>query len=579
MGAAWEADLAKYDERGVIIPAPLHGYDGGPRYDDEHRGPAVAEAYSLSRCWMDLAEHSRRWPSPASIPDGLKAIAQNHPVDGRDAWLKDAANRDEVDRLLSYALRSGELPLWVAPLDGPEKPVPAESILEMSHATMVSGTYQSHNDRGRLYGRPLFVKWHDWVRFVSVVNADKAVAGVPDPKKPILPPDEHWVSLSHALTWIAFGVSMDSARLHEVLTSDRYGEHDPQEAIKAALNQLVDLGRAERLAMQGKYRERYREGKRALLTAPIEPIKFADFRQFNYLSDELRHGEGLTWWRSVEGVINRLAQGGRADSFIEVGVNRQDLMRQFRPHGPLELKADAVLWSDLEPEEKEQAKAFAQEAETDEWWNWPQAVAWVGCRNLEHIATMRLCADPWKRGRHDLAVALGAEHFLGTAYCSDLQMAERDLQRAIEGGAVRTQGRPTQDAKSEDLRPTDWRGGKVVYYRTATLVSAANILSEWACDIAVHRGDLWAAFPAPDGRPTAKAGGKVPNNRQLDHEEIIARAEVMREERPDISLGSAAASIRAELPPNPKTGKLRDQRGIERIISHPWEGKATQSPS
>jgi len=165
--------MAIYDERGVIIPAPVQGHLGGERYDDEHRGPAVTEAYSLSRCWIDLAEHSRNWSEPDSIPDHLQAISQNHPPETRDGWLKDAANREVMEKLLSYALRSGELPLWVAPLDGPEKPVPAESILEMDHATMVSGTYRPPNDRGWLHGRPLFIKWSDWVKFVAKANAEK----------------------------------------------------------------------------------------------------------------------------------------------------------------------------------------------------------------------------------------------------------------------------------------------------------------------------------------------------------------------------------------------------------------------
>lgn len=210
LGAAREADLANYDEWGVIIPAPAQGYMGEPRYDDEHRGPAVTEAYALSRCWIDLAEHSRDWPSPASNPDQLIAIAERKPADQRDAWLKDAANRQEVDRLLSYAIRSGELPIWVAPTDELEKPVPAESILEMDHATLVSGTYRPPNDRGWLYGRPLFVKRKDWVRFVREVNRAKtpgteanrlgvARAFTRDDPATIAP----WWSVNQALAWIA----------------------------------------------------------------------------------------------------------------------------------------------------------------------------------------------------------------------------------------------------------------------------------------------------------------------------------------------------------------------------------------
>ena len=45
------------------------------------------------------------------------------------------------------------------------------------------------------------------------------------------------------------------------------------------------------------------------------------------------------------------------------------------------------------------------------------------------------------------------------------------------------------------MKPSDWRGGKIAYKRTATLVSAANPLSEWASDIAVNRADLLRVFP------------------------------------------------------------------------------------
>jgi hypothetical protein len=162
--------------------------------------------------------------------------------------------------------------------------------------------------------------------------------------------------------------------------------------------------------------------------------------------------------------------------------------------------ADAIHWSDLEPRSLEKAQQLAREAQGEKWWNWPQAVAWVGARNLEHIATMRLCAEPWKdRHDHDPAVALGSELILASAYCADLGEAEKDLMRAIERGAIKTVGRKTFDSPCRDLEPLIWKGGKVVYNSTATLVSAANLLSEWACDISVSRADLWETFGAVEG--------------------------------------------------------------------------------
>jgi hypothetical protein len=78
--------------------------------------------------------------------------------------------------------------------------------------------------------------------------------------------------------------------------------------------------------------------------------------------------------------------------------------------------------------------------------------------------------------------------------------------------------------------------------------------------------------------PSSGLGGNVPPNRKLDHADIIGRVASMIEAQPGISKGSAAASIVADLPRNPTTGKPRDTRHIERIIAHLWEGEVTESP-
>jgi len=72
--------------------------------------------------------------------------------------------------------------------------------------------------------------------------------------------------------------------------------------------------------------------------------------------------------------------------------------------------------------------------------------------------------------------------------------------------------------------------------------------------------------------------GKVPTNRSLNHDEIMGKAASMRASQPGISIGSAAASIVADLPRNPRSGKPRDTRHIERLIAHLWEGGLSQSP-
>lgn len=349
----------------------------------------------------------------------------------------------------------------------------------------------------------------------------------PPSTTPLLPPDIQYVTLSHALSWIAFGVSMGSDHLHEVLTNDRYGEHDPQQAIADALENLVDLAGRERLIVCGKYRASRDIDPAKLDTMLIEPIKFADYRQFSYLDDELRHGRGLLFWHDENGQVFHDTFGSkRRDGFAQVTVSRTDLLREFRPHSAMGIDPDANLWTDLDPIALERAKELAFAAQADEWWNWPQAVAWVGGRDLQHIATMRLSAEQWReKDDHQFDVALGAERYLAELYCAGNPSAEIDLQRAIERGAIRTLGRAAIDSPAHELKPTDWRGGKVVYYRTATLVSATNLLSNWACDIAVHRRDLFDEFPA-DGCTAAAE----PNS--LDEGTIVARAPAVKTGRP-----------------------------------------------
>lgn len=144
-----------------------------------------------------------------------------------------------------------------------------------------------------------------------------------------LPPDDPFVTLSEALTWIAFNFSMDSDALHEIIEADNFRGKVPQEALKDAVARFTSLGTNEKIALRGKYRAGRSESARTALTAEIEPIKLADYRQFNYLHDELLHGSGLTWWRSERGIVDRLVGDGRKDGYVGVTVNRNDLMREF----------------------------------------------------------------------------------------------------------------------------------------------------------------------------------------------------------------------------------------------------------
>lgn len=58
--------------------------------------------------------------------------------------------------------------------------------------------------------------------------------------------------------------------------------------------------------------------------------------------------------------------------------------------------------------------------------------------------------------------------------------------------------------------------------------------------------------------------------REIDRDMVLDRARMIRAEYPQVSKASLAASIAAELPANPRTGKQRDARGIEKLIAQLW---------
>ena len=493
--------MVRKDERGVVILAPVQFNNPAtaslPRFDDQHRGPGVADAYALSHCWVDLAVHSEAWDAPENFPSRLVELAQSIPEEQRADWLRKQANLKEVERLISYAMRTGDLPIWVAPIGELEQMVAPGALVEVDRATIVSGCYRPPNDRGWLYGRPLFVKKDDWVQFVAKVEDSKAtykghsskiapaplpsahrqkmslsdairelhqrvkaavhdpdpapwldvspfhiemfcegdeaafvrrkkmenrsmlvlqralLSGAvrshfsdgiesrdvpgwawvgaernehvwfegrlpldvflpeewqrwschsvyldrdaftawmdgqtlhdpidlpallppydaqtkPEPVKKRLPPDAPFVTLSEALTWIAFGFALDRDSLDRAISGHAFDATDPQAALAAAMAKLAVRASGDQIATRGKYVESHSTDENKVLTEPIDPVRFEDFAQFDILYDGLRYGTGLTWERR-NSTLDRVLQD-RRDAFRSVKVSRADLLKLF----------------------------------------------------------------------------------------------------------------------------------------------------------------------------------------------------------------------------------------------------------
>lgn len=183
--------------------------------------------------------------------------------------------------------------------------------------------------------RNAFESWMDQ----SDLTSTEGLAQLPPPfderKRPgpityRLPPEQPFVALSEALTWIAFEISMDQGRLCDALASHTFGERKPRPALEQAVAKLTALASGGLVSMRGKYLEGHLTNEDSVLTTPIDAVRFEGFAQFNSLYDGLSYGKGLTW-DIGGGLTGREFGKGRADAYRKVTVNRANLLKHFPP--------------------------------------------------------------------------------------------------------------------------------------------------------------------------------------------------------------------------------------------------------
>ncbi len=149
----------------------------------------------------------------------------------------------------------------------------------------------------------------------------------PVPVKKRLPPDAPFVTLSEALTWIAFGFALDRDSLDRAISGHAFESTDPQAALSAAVAKLALRASGGQIAARGKYVESYSTDEKKVLTAQIDPVRFEDFAQFDILYDGLRYGTGLTWNKGGSALERALQD--RRDAFRSVKISRADLLKLF----------------------------------------------------------------------------------------------------------------------------------------------------------------------------------------------------------------------------------------------------------
>lgn len=382
----------------------------------------------------------------------------------------------------------------------------------------------------------------------------------PERVKKRLPPDTPFITLSEALTWIAFGIALDRDRLHKAIWGHAFDGIDPEIALADAMAKLSARANGGQIAVRGKYLEDHSIEENKVLTELIDPVRLADFAQFDILYDGLRYGTGLTWTR--EGSALERALPDRRDAYHAVKVCRTDLLLHF-PEKRDEL---AVVFTTLLPASLPDIGPIMALHE---------ALSWLADGKPSHDI------EVWQNAAGDLmfrdpsgAVIEPRTNGAPPPFIETYRQASREIHAALRDGSLLAYVAPASGIPL--LVPRFyWNGVNPEnlhhVYRGMTRDDHGA-----GCPVLLSRlaFNEWRAAKA-----TSAVGGRnVPANRELDHGEIIRQAASMLTAQPGISKGSAAASIVAELPPNPRTGKPRDTRHIERMIAHLWQGGLSQSP-
>lgn len=151
----------------------------------------------------------------------------------------------------------------------------------------------------------------------------------PEADKKRLPPDTPFVTLSEALTWIAFGFALDRDSLYRAISGHAFDATEPQAALADAMAKLAVRASGGQIVARGKYVESHSTDENKVLTATIDPVRFEDFARFDILHDGLHCGTGLTWEKQND-TLDRILQD-RRDAFRSVKVSRADLMKFYPP--------------------------------------------------------------------------------------------------------------------------------------------------------------------------------------------------------------------------------------------------------
>lgn len=199
-----------------------------------------------------------------------------------------------------------------------------------------------------------------------------------------LPPAAPFVTLSEAVSWIAFQHAMDSDQLWQAVEADPVGMADAEGALIDAVRLLALTANGGEIPFRGKHLNRVGDDERTALTIEIDPIRLNNFARFDILEDGLRHGTGLLLTHGAD-ILERAIPNGLADHYTEVTVERQSLLSCFPAAHAMTVGTPlAVTIGDMTfPGDDFDLRA---DVPVLPWWSFLQTVAWITTGSVAYVA-------------------------------------------------------------------------------------------------------------------------------------------------------------------------------------------------
>ncbi|MEO0056851.1 MAG: hypothetical protein RIT17_287 [Pseudomonadota bacterium] len=182
-------------------------------------------------------------------------------------------------------------------------------------------------------------------------------------------PNQGYVTLSEALTWVAFARPLDRAALNKELAGPAFGVGIATAKLRLgkALASIMDAAAAGKVDMTGKRLPSHQSDPDGYKTVTIPAIDCQNYRQFDLTIDGLRFGVGLAW---LPDQSNSWDYGTpkRPEFFTQVAVRRSSLMHTFSARVQnLPANAQSKLpalpqadldawWANLTPDERGQSR-------------------------------------------------------------------------------------------------------------------------------------------------------------------------------------------------------------------------------